>query len=152
VVISIISLLSSVVLSSLSLARERAQKAQIVATLNNLKSAVELFYQDTGSWPFELDNDLEAVTGFDQYMSGDWAAPFSATVQITANGAGIFCGEGTPTIPTGFIIYSNQNILWDFGDVDYINIANNTYSGPSGVSHNGNGANTSPNIICVTQG
>lgn len=50
-VISIISLLSSVVLSSLSGARERSRVVAARSELNNIRVAIERMQNDTGDWP-----------------------------------------------------------------------------------------------------
>ncbi len=51
VVISIIALLSSVVLSSLNSARSKARDAKRVSDLISLRSALELYRHDNGSYP-----------------------------------------------------------------------------------------------------
>jgi prepilin-type N-terminal cleavage/methylation domain-containing protein len=51
VVISIISLLSSVVLSSLSSARQRARDAQRLSDMRTIQTALELFYSQQGRYP-----------------------------------------------------------------------------------------------------
>lgn len=53
VVIAIIGLLSSVVFASLNSAREKARDAKRMADLRELSSAIELFYNETGSYPRE---------------------------------------------------------------------------------------------------
>lgn len=57
VVISIIGLLSSVVMSSLSQARKKAQGTNFVAQMNQLKTAFELYRNDKSMYPFE-NNDI----------------------------------------------------------------------------------------------
>lgn len=51
VVIAIIGILSSVVLASLNSARSRAQDAKRFADLRQLSSALEIYYNDVGSYP-----------------------------------------------------------------------------------------------------
>ena len=51
VVISIISLLSSVVLASLNTAREKAQDARRQADLQQMQIALELYFDDNGTYP-----------------------------------------------------------------------------------------------------
>jgi len=51
VVIAIIGILSSVVLSSLSTAREKAKIGKAKAELSNVKTAIRLLEADTGKWP-----------------------------------------------------------------------------------------------------
>ena len=51
VVIAIIGILASVVLASLNSARTKARDAARVATVRQVKSALELFYADNGIYP-----------------------------------------------------------------------------------------------------
>jgi len=51
VVISIIALLSSVVLSSLNSARQKARNAQRMMDMNSVRAALELYYNANGSYP-----------------------------------------------------------------------------------------------------
>jgi general secretion pathway protein G len=51
VVIAIIGILSSVVLSSLNTAREKAKIGKAKAELSNAKTAIRLLEADTGKWP-----------------------------------------------------------------------------------------------------
>ncbi|MGB2580529.1 MAG: type II secretion system protein [Minisyncoccia bacterium] len=51
VVIAIIGVLSSVVLSSLNSARQKARDAQRVSNLTQIRTALEMYYHDNGSYP-----------------------------------------------------------------------------------------------------
>ncbi len=51
VVIAIVGILSSVVLASLSSARTKARDARRIADLNQIKTALELFYDSYGYYP-----------------------------------------------------------------------------------------------------
>jgi len=51
VVIAIIGILSSVVLSSLNSARQKARDAQRVSNLTQIRTALEMYYHDNGSYP-----------------------------------------------------------------------------------------------------
>ena len=53
VVISIIGLFSSIVLAGLQNARQRAQNTKIVAEINQLKTALELYKNDNGKYTAE---------------------------------------------------------------------------------------------------
>lgn len=53
VVISIIGLLSSITLASLQSARQKANAAKVVAEMNQLKTAFELYRNDKGEYPNE---------------------------------------------------------------------------------------------------
>ena len=64
VVISIISLLSSVVLTSLNSARAKARDARRLADIQQIKLALELYYDDNGSYPVS-----------DNWFSGYISAP-----------------------------------------------------------------------------
>ncbi|HBH71636.1 MAG: hypothetical protein UU88_C0009G0011 [Parcubacteria group bacterium GW2011_GWC1_42_11] len=50
VVIAIIGILSSVVLSSLNSARQKARDAQRVSNLTQIRTALEMYYHDNGSY------------------------------------------------------------------------------------------------------
>ena len=74
VVIAIIGILASVVLVNLNTARQRARNAQRIATVNQVKLALQLFYDDRDTYP--------------------------ATAAIfTANPAGLLPGAGTTYLP-----------------------------------------------------
>jgi type II secretion system protein G len=64
VVISIISLLSSVIMSSLNSAREKARDAVRKTDFSTLQNALELYYSDHGEYP--LNNG--------SYCPSDWAS------------------------------------------------------------------------------
>lgn len=51
VVIAIISLLSSIVMVSLNSARAKARDAQRIATLGQIRTAIELYFDDKGYYP-----------------------------------------------------------------------------------------------------
>ncbi|MCI5051066.1 MAG: prepilin-type N-terminal cleavage/methylation domain-containing protein [Candidatus Pacebacteria bacterium] len=53
VVISIIGILSTIVVSSLGLSRERAREARFTAELNSFITALELYNLDNGEYPDE---------------------------------------------------------------------------------------------------
>ncbi len=59
VVISIIGMLSSVVLGSLSSARQKAKNTKITAEVNQLKTAFELYRNDKGRYPNENVPDIK---------------------------------------------------------------------------------------------
>ncbi len=144
VVISIVSLLSSIVLSSLVSAREKAQAAQIIQTMNSLKVAVELYYQDNSAFPTSL------VDGsVDDYMSGDWTDVLTEITDIVTPSASVSCGEGITS--GGYLIYYFAPATINFGNVNYYNSTLGTYSGPSEVEHNSRSDNSSLNLPCVSQ-
>ena len=51
VVISIIGVLASVVLTSVNSARIKARDARRIADLNQIKTALEFYYDDNGYYP-----------------------------------------------------------------------------------------------------
>lgn len=51
VVIAIVSLLSSVVLASLNSARQKARDVKRVSDLTQIRTALEMYYNDNGSYP-----------------------------------------------------------------------------------------------------
>jgi prepilin-type N-terminal cleavage/methylation domain-containing protein len=55
VVIAIIGILSSIVLASLVSAREKAKNTAITAEVHQLKLALEIYYNDNGSYPIGSD-------------------------------------------------------------------------------------------------
>ena len=75
VVISIISLLSSVVFSSLSSARTKARDAKNLASLKQLQTALALYYDKFGSYPYDpvnylfLGYDRDGSTTFDTILT-----------------------------------------------------------------------------------
>lgn len=52
VVVAIIGILSAIVLASLGVARERAQEANVRATLKNMSAEIELEYETAGTYEF----------------------------------------------------------------------------------------------------
>ena len=77
VVIAIIGLLSSVVLASLSGAREDAKESAILSSLNNARTQAELYYSKNGSYEYLCDNDSKVADIRDSLAStADGAACF----------------------------------------------------------------------------
>jgi len=147
VVISIISLLSSIVLTSLASAREKAKVAQILSTMNNMKVAVELYYQDNGSFPFASPGQHESDLA--PYMSGDWTQIIPEnSLFISPPAASSSCGEGISS--SGYIIYYAAPGSINFGNVNYYNAGSSTHSGSTLIVHNGR-SSVPTNIPCVSQ-
>jgi general secretion pathway protein G len=59
VVIAIIGLLSSIVLASLNSARDKGRIAAAVATQDELRKAVELYYSDMGFYPPDVNRGID---------------------------------------------------------------------------------------------
>ena len=69
VVISIIGVLTAVLMMNLVGARERARDSQKIQDLNNLKSALRMYYNDNQSYP-ALKSVITQGTGFTGYATG----------------------------------------------------------------------------------
>lgn len=67
VVIAIIGLLSSIVLSSLNIARKKGLDARRESDMRTLELAVELYYDTNGTYPIDATTQL-----------GDWPPAFKA--------------------------------------------------------------------------
>jgi prepilin-type N-terminal cleavage/methylation domain-containing protein len=107
VVISIIALLSSVVLSSLAAAKQKAQDAKVVADLRQLKNAMELRYSTNG-----------------QYYGQDYFANASSPDYLDFIGFG---NTFTSLVTEGYISKLPPGSLGDIWYAYlYVNPANNT--------------------------
>ena len=68
VVISIIGVLTAVLMMNLVGARERARDSQKIQDLNNLKSALRMYYNDNQTYP--ADKSIILGSGFTGYATG----------------------------------------------------------------------------------
>ncbi len=84
VVIAIIGILSSVVLASLNMARKKARDAKRVSGLNQLVTAIEMFYLDNGYYPSCSGKTYCSSTYVPNSGWGDWV-----TLQIVPDYTGI---------------------------------------------------------------
>lgn len=75
VVIAIIGILAAVVLVSLNSARSKSRDARRLADVRQLQTALELFYNDNGSYPSETTNTA---------TPGDGAAGFTFATYLAA--------------------------------------------------------------------
>lgn len=80
VVIAIIGLLSSVVLSSLNAARERAQNAGYVAQVLQYEKAINLYFSNTGSFP---GNTSWACLGTGFAGGSCWSSGYTETTSAS---------------------------------------------------------------------
>lgn len=64
VVIAIIGLLSSIVLASLNGARSRARDARRAADINQIQTALELYYNTYGNYPVYTENECGGTEGY----------------------------------------------------------------------------------------
>lgn len=85
VVIAIIGILASVVLASLNAAREKGQYAAAKAEMREIKTAVELLYNDTGLYPHKSRNICPPLAGTDN------------EVDLSANSSGLTSTDGSFT-------------------------------------------------------
>jgi type II secretion system protein G len=131
VVVSIISLLSSVVMSSLNLARAKARDARRAAEVKQLKTAIEMYHNDNGVYPMAgADNNTGyPVAGLGAQLNpyikripadptvGAWqyvrAAPndpagYKYGLYIYREATGAYCGTGMNFNPGWWTIGSNM--------------------------------------------
>lgn len=74
VVIAIIGLLASIVMAGLSKAKSKARYARTVTELQQISTAMELYYEDNGSYPPDVDRGLPP--GAEKYINGGvWPTP-----------------------------------------------------------------------------
>ena len=92
VVIAIIGILSSVVLASLSSARQKGNNAKTKAQLSSLRAAAEIYYSNYGNYGAvartnSCDTQMfaDTVSGMSQYVSG---ANYPALTIIVCNTSG----------------------------------------------------------------
>lgn len=94
VVIAIIGVLSAIVLAALNSARDKADIANALSELRNIRSAMELLYADTGSYPNgvntfcrtgvqvpgnnerNLNNTAYGLTGNSASTFSNWGGPY----------------------------------------------------------------------------
>lgn len=67
VVIAIIGILSTLLLLQLNVARQKARDAKRVADINQVRSALELYYDDEGA--YLVGNSAAALAGLDNYLT-----------------------------------------------------------------------------------
>jgi len=115
VVISIIGLLSSVVLASLSSARQKAKAVKIVAEMNQLKTALELYRNDKGKYPNE--------------------GVFQPKCDESFAMSGVTCDETAQTFLTRELVTNNKYIpsipFFNPDNLYYITSSSNNYLGDS---------------------
>lgn len=123
VVVAIIGILATVVLSSLSKARERAQGARTVSELRNMSQSFELYNLDNNDYPGDVSPNT-LPTGMSSYLPNGWPVPAypgaeydweywgpgtaTEAVQLSVR----FCRTGTcnfPDEPWAASFTSNQN-------------------------------------------
>ncbi|GEM_PF-357962 len=102
VVIAIIGILSSVVLASLAVSRAKARDARRIADLEEVKKALELYYDSNGEYPISVNSvpsPLPPVLV---------SAGFIPLLPITPTGAIAYKYLGTNTLLSPPLLCSNQ--------------------------------------------
>ena len=95
VVIAIIGILASVVLVSLSSAREKGREAAAAKTLTQIERAIILMYDDTGRYPTGETEQCPALDG-----SGNEISLNTAASGLSSNGSG-WAGWDGPYLELG---------------------------------------------------
>lgn len=72
VVISIIGLMSSIVFTSLARVRVQARVTQSISDLREIRSALEAYYQDKGSYPLNGGDWDGYISSFGTSLGSDW--------------------------------------------------------------------------------
>jgi general secretion pathway protein G len=72
VVISIIGLLSSIVLSTLSDVKAKARDARRISDIKQIQNALELYRNDTGSYPTFQDHSYAMANSISSLTKGGW--------------------------------------------------------------------------------
>lgn len=104
VVIAIIGVLASVVLASLTAARDRANNAKRRADLVQIRNALQLFYQDNGAYP-NTGGAFRGTTLGCQNATGDpnWAIPGLAPTYLAR-----VPQDPRPNPPWGCYLYTSD--------------------------------------------
>lgn len=161
VVIGIISVLATVLLLQLGTARSKARDAKRVADINQMRSAVEQYFDDNGSYP--STNVFGTLAGFTKYISPIPADPLGASACTTYSGSGSSCygyawGALVGTSYTKYHLWAelevyNRAALASDSDV---NSAGGNWTAAGGASVNGDdtsagtsGCTSASNTDCV---
>ncbi len=97
VVVAIIGMLSSVVLSSLNTARGKGRDAQRISDIKQLKTALQLYYEDNGqTYPTALSGLAP------KYIGKIPTDPSSQTISAFTCGAGNYCYAYYPSTSPNF--------------------------------------------------
>ena len=94
VVIAIIGLLSTLSILALNSARARARDAKRVADIKQIQTALEMYYNDRGTYPSAVESGKNISTGSVVYMSEVPTAPTPADC-TTGNGYAYTGIQGT---------------------------------------------------------
>ncbi len=88
VVIGIISVLATILLLQLGTARSKARDASRLAHINQMRSAVEQYFDDNGTYP--QTNAFGTLAGFTKYISPIPIDPLGTAGCTTYGGAGCY--------------------------------------------------------------
>lgn len=145
VVISIIGLLSSIVLASLSSARQKAKNAAYLAELKQLVLALKLYKEDNGSYPgSSWDAEFENNTDFINALVPDYIPSLptypdtdgSAVLTINENnsfGYGYKCGINNGGLATSELSgYDGAIFIYGSSNIDFQSQGEGIYCSGSG--------------------
>lgn len=115
VVVAIISLLSSVVLAMVNTARDKAKETQLVSFLLEVKTAMELYKNQTGHYPFggfEVYNWADLYGVQEPSISGDFASQtFLSLIDLNT--------LKVSRIPKNTAVWISTNNLSDYSGYNY---------------------------------
>jgi len=95
VVIAIIGILSTLLLLQLNIARQKARDAKRVADINQIRSAMELYYDDKGYYPASNLNVATGLLALTPYLTRVPSDP-GRTVCLLGAGTTGYVGSATP--------------------------------------------------------
>lgn len=119
VVIAIIGILSTLAVVSLNNARQKARDAKIVSDVKNIQTALELYFNDAGTYPATLTANTSLTNGSTTYMdkvpakpdgstyvyasttSSTGAASYTLTYKLEGSTGGISAGVDHRATPAG---------------------------------------------------
>lgn len=99
VVVGIISLISSVVLTSLSVARQRAHIGKAKSEIKVLEQTILRYHVDNGTWPNPAgDGNIDSVSEW----NAAWSDPYIATIPSDPWGTAYFYDGGSAECGLGY--------------------------------------------------
>jgi prepilin-type N-terminal cleavage/methylation domain-containing protein len=102
VVIAIIGILASIILASLNSARTKAQDAKIKAELNQLRTALELYHDQYGTYQVANSGWMNSGDGYVTLQTPSSSYSTSVSNALTQQG---FLGSMTMESPLNYMIY-----------------------------------------------
>lgn len=124
-VIAIIGILSSIVLSSLGVARAHSRDATRLSDLHELQNALEQYHSDTGRYPSTSSSWWGTCSGFGSHgtTGAGGYIPNIAPTYIA-----VLPTDPKPTLPNNCYLYNsdgNDYMIIAYGTVESYSIANN---------------------------